>query len=220
MRVRRHHVDDGVHVHDAGAAVDAPDRVAGGNRRPDELSLELVAAAVAEGKEPASIPRGESDERDLVDRGVEGHPPGVRLDESRCLGGEAGEAGRKLGRPHVDAVGPPVMAEGPHDLHAVAFGGGGHRGQRREVEAAAALDEVPADGVADRCDPDAAKPLVVLIDLPVVLRGGNHVEAPSGPGDVRRRLESPDPERIEDVRDGRRAGPTLHAPALPGATGS
>ena len=59
---------------------------------------------------------------------------------------------------------------------------------------------MPPNGIAHRPNTDGLQQLVVAIDLAIVLGGFEHIEAAPCFVDVRSRLESSYPERIEYVR--------------------
>ena len=73
--------------------IDVPDRFDPGNGRPHQLGLEFITPIMGIGVEPASVSRGEGQERDLVDRGVDRDGITGVGDEARRGRAVAGEAG-------------------------------------------------------------------------------------------------------------------------------
>src|SRR3954452_7817946 len=86
-----HDVDQRVDLDEAGARVDAADRLDRGDRGADELPLQLAAAAAAQGVEPPPV-AGPGPVGDLVDGRVERHRVGLLTDDARRRGREGGEA--------------------------------------------------------------------------------------------------------------------------------
>src|SRR5687767_11028328 len=111
----------------------------------------------------AGLPGGEGQERDLIDRGIDGDVRAVARDEAsrgRAVGSEAIDERR---REDVEVVWPAVMTERPDDLDAVTIRRVDKWRQRREVIRAALLHEMPAHAFAGHADAETAQPGIVLV---------------------------------------------------------
>ncbi|MFC7692767.1 hypothetical protein ACFQY5_27530 [Paeniroseomonas aquatica] len=180
MATLRHDVDDRIDGEDQRAGRRLPDRRRPGQRGPDQLALEVAAAAFAAGVQPAHVAAGPGEEGDLVDRADHRRPPGdleVQPGESRGIAGEALDEG---GGEDVEPVGPAVVAEVPDHLHAGGFGGAQQRQHRAPVVLARrGLGQVPAHPVARRADAVLGQLAVILLRQQVVPRAGDEIEPPA-----------------------------------------
>src|SRR5215204_4089440 len=87
------------------------------------------------------------------------------------------------------------MTERPDDLDTLPLRRGDKWRQRREVEPAILLDEMPAHSLAGHADAETTQPGIVLVRLFDVLGGGEHIDANAVLVAVRGRLEAGLPER-------------------------
>ena len=175
--------DDGFGLNEAGGWIDCTNSVDGGDGGADEIAFELRAATGSEGGEVLDVSADPGPEGDLVNGAIEGgggEAGGVAAvaDEGGGGGGEGGEAGDELRGEGVEVIGHAPVAEIPENLRVGGEGGIEHGKKAGPVvDTRSALDEVPAEAVADGADAGLGKEGVVLSGAGVVVDGGEDVDA-------------------------------------------
>ena len=174
----------GIDVDDAGPRVDVPNRLDSGDRAAHQLPFQLVAApARVRVDEAADVARRPAEERDLIDRRVEGHLVGMIGDHPRDRTAVAREAIDPGSGKHIEPVGPAVVAERPDDLHVSRrpphAASGRTMRSRMPLPVSSCGQRTPSRTV---CDAGALDEAVVRRDLQIVLCSRDEVEPRVGSG--------------------------------------
>jgi hypothetical protein len=199
-------VNQRINLKETGVGHDVSNRLDPGDRRPNELTLDLRCGDTGERMHDPPGAGGPGHEGDLVD-GREAQRMCAAL-IGEIPGGRAGIGGEPIDEPGVEeleAVWPAIVTQGPDHLHVLAECSLGERPYRGEVVAPAPVHEVPAHRLAYRADVELLQPPIVFRRQTVVLCGREQVEAHARAIDVAGGLESRLPEAAERCRT-RRAG--------------
>ena len=156
-------VDRRLAMDEASARIDLENFVHRRDGGAGELDLQFEAATAREWIEVGGVAAGPGEERDFVDRALEGDVVRLVANDTRGRGREAREAVDECRRPDVEVVRPAVMHQVPDDLRARLSRGAQHRARSSTSRSwpLARLDQVPAQAVAHRADPETCKLRVI-----------------------------------------------------------